>query len=165
MYRDREVSAISATNRGSLDGRFSPAINRLRAIAADAGDALLTEGPVQPDHKLLDLCAEALHVLVHAERAWVARPKWVGESDQKKRDAMLTLDKELMEAWETGNKAAKPKMVAIAKIKATTPAGIYAKAMVVRASKTGAAGLAMSLAEDLVACDALRASLWPASGG
>ena len=41
-------------------------------------------------------------------------------------------------------------------------AGIYAKAMVVRASKTGAAGLAMSLAEDLISCEELRKSLWPA---
>jgi hypothetical protein len=36
-------------------------IDRLRTIAAEARNALLTEGPVQPDHQLLDLCAEALH--------------------------------------------------------------------------------------------------------
>ena len=38
---------------------------------------------------------------------------------------------------------------------------IYAKALVVRSSVTGAAKLAMSLAEDLVACSELRATLWP----
>jgi hypothetical protein len=53
-------------------------------------------------------------------------------------------------------------MVRIRKMKATTAAGIYAKAAVVRASKTGAADLAMSLAEDLLACPGLRAALWPA---
>jgi hypothetical protein len=157
---------MSASNRSqSLGARFSPAIDQLRAIAAQAGDALLTEGDVQPDHKLLDLCADALHILVHAERAYAARPNWVGEKDPVKLKAFLALDKEMLETWSNGTTAAKPRMVAIAKIKATTPAGIYAKAMLVRASKTGAAGLAMSLAEDLVACEGLRASLWPAGEG
>jgi hypothetical protein len=40
---------------------MSSTIDRLKAIADQAGDALLTEGPVHPDHQLLDLCAEALH--------------------------------------------------------------------------------------------------------
>jgi hypothetical protein len=34
---------------------------RLKAIAAQAADAMLTEGPVHPDHALLDVCAESLH--------------------------------------------------------------------------------------------------------
>jgi hypothetical protein len=59
----------------------------------------------------------------------------------------------------------------IRKMKATTAAGIYAKAAVVRASRTGAADLAMSLAQDpwtvqdLLDCPGLRASLWPAGEG
>ena len=48
------------------------------------------------------------------------------------------------------------------KIKATTAAGIYAKALIVRSSKSGAPLLAMSLADDLIECPGLRASLWPA---
>jgi hypothetical protein len=48
------------------------------------------------------------------------------------------------------------------KLRATTPAGIHAKALLVRASVTGAAVLAMSLAEELIASRALRESLWPA---
>ena len=32
-----------------------PTIDRLRAIADQSTNALLTEGPVQPDHQLLDL--------------------------------------------------------------------------------------------------------------
>ena len=40
--------------------------------------------------------------------------------------------------------------------------GIYAKAAIVRASKTGAQDLAMSLAQDLLDCPGLRTSLWPA---
>lgn len=51
------------------------AIERLRTLAAEAQDhVLLADGPPNPDHKLLDLCAEALHHLVTAERAWRDRP-------------------------------------------------------------------------------------------
>jgi len=60
MYWDREGDTMSATHGHPLAGRFSPAIDRLRTRAAKAGDALWTEGPVQPDHKPLDLCAEAM---------------------------------------------------------------------------------------------------------
>jgi len=48
------------------------------------------------------------------------------------------------------------------KMRAITAGGVYAKALCVRASATGAAEFAMSLAEDLVSNPALRASLWPA---
>jgi hypothetical protein len=48
-----------------------------------------------------------------------------------------------------------------AKIPAKTPAGIYAKAMVARCTRTGAAGLAMSMAEDFLNIPMLRAGLWP----
>ena len=58
-------------------------------------------------------------------------------------------------------KRAKPLLSKIRKLHATTGGGIYAKALVVRSSVTGAAKLAMSLAEDLVACSELRATLWP----
>jgi hypothetical protein len=51
---------------------------------------------------------------------------------------------------------------AAAKIKATTAAGIFAKALAVRSSKSGAADLGVSLAQDLLDCPGLRASLWPA---
>jgi hypothetical protein len=68
---------------------------------------------------------------------------------------------ELVGEYNDGRKSAKPAMIRIRKMKATTAVGIYAKAAVVRASKTGAADLAMSLARDLD-CPGLRASLWPA---
>jgi hypothetical protein len=51
------------------------------------------------------------------------------------------------------------------KLKATTAAGIYAKALIVRSSKSGARLLAMSLADDLIACPGLRESLWSAGEG
>jgi hypothetical protein len=54
---------------------MSNTIDRLKAIADQAGHALLTEGPVHPDHQLLDLCAEALHyrrLYDEAHAAWRA---------------------------------------------------------------------------------------------
>jgi hypothetical protein len=43
---------------------FSTAIARLRKIATTSADNALTEGPVNADRQLLDLCAEALHAQV-----------------------------------------------------------------------------------------------------
>ncbi len=44
-------------------------IARLREIAELSGDALVTEGPVHPDHLLLGLCAAALDLVRQAEEA------------------------------------------------------------------------------------------------
>ncbi|NNM56312.1 hypothetical protein [Acidocella sp.] len=48
------------------------------------------------------------------------------------------------------------------KLPALTPAGLYAKALLVKRSKTGAALLAMSLAEDLVNLPEVRRLIWTA---
>jgi hypothetical protein len=146
---------------------FSTAIARLRKIATTSADNALTEGPVNADRQLLDLCAEALHALVHAERAYHSRD-WSHLGDkmtEAEHHALRLKNSELMGEYEDGRKSAKPAMARIRKMKATTAAGIYAKAAVVRASKTGAADLAMSLAQDLLDCPGLRASLWPAGEG
>jgi hypothetical protein len=52
---------------------ISREIARLREITAEsANNQLLGEGPPHPEAALLDLCAEALHLLTHAERALAA---------------------------------------------------------------------------------------------
>jgi hypothetical protein len=140
---------------------FSAAIAQLRQIATTSADNALTEGPVNADRNLLDLCAEALHALVHAERSYRSRD-WDYGKTEAENNAWRARDRELMDEYNNGTKSAKPAMGRIRKMKATTAAGIYAKAAVVRASKTGAADLAMSLAQDLLDCPGLRASLWPA---
>jgi hypothetical protein len=89
----------------------------------------------------------------------------LGNLIKAERHAARLRDVELMGEYYAGIKSAKPAMGRIRKMKATTAAGIYAKAAVVRASKTGTADLAMSLAEDLLDCPGLRASLWPAGEG
>jgi hypothetical protein len=144
--------------------QFQPAIDRLKAIVAESGDRLLlADGPPNPDAELLDLCAEALHHLKAAEKAYNERPihqvtvntpQWPPEVRQR--------DEELMAEFYQHAGQARSRMVRAKKLRATTAAGIYAKALCVRASRTGAAEFAMSLAEDLVNNPELRASLWPA---
>jgi hypothetical protein len=137
-------------------------IRRLREIAAEAADhAILADGPVTPDADLLDLCAEALHLLSRADKVhanYHATPAYgLGgtPATRAEREAL----------WgEAGflHREARPLMRRLSKTAAKTPAGIYAKALVVKGSVTGAASLAKSLAEDLIACRELRESLWPA---
>lgn len=107
---------------------------------------------------MLDLCAEVLHDLKAAERAYASRD--LTQSNWTAADRAA--DEQLMHTYHDGIKRAAPPLRLVAKLPATTAAGIYAKAMVVRASATWAAGLAMLLAEDLVACEELRKMLWPA---
>jgi hypothetical protein len=53
-------------------------------------------------------------------------------------------------------------MARVGKIAANTAAGVYVKAMVLRASYGTAPQLALSIARDLVNCPGLRSALWPA---
>jgi hypothetical protein len=145
-------------------------IRRLREIVAEADNhALLADGPVTPDAALLDLCAEALHLFARARETLAAREAihWPPESlysDDSLMAGPRAEQRRLSEEHERLIKQAKPILSKIRKLHCATPAGIYAKALVVRSSRTGAPLLAMSLAEDhLIACQELRASLWPAS--
>lgn len=137
---------------------LTPAIARLRQIAAEAADhLLLSDGPPHPDRELLELCGTALHHLTVAEKAYSARPAIGGGdwTDQTRRH-----DAELMADYYRHNGVAQGALTRAKKLRANTAAGIYAKALCVRASRTGAAAFAMTLADDLVSNAALRASLW-----
>jgi hypothetical protein len=73
---------------------FTAAMAQLRRIVLTSADNALTEGPVNADRLLLDLCAEALHSLVHAERSY------------RSRDHIITLEgktKAEIEGWRAGN--------------------------------------------------------------
>jgi hypothetical protein len=148
----------SAASETVID--FPATIARLRSLAAQAGDALLTEGPVTPDRVLLDTCADALHLFKHAQMLGEQRSGFFNritrptEAERATHDALFAQERE-------ATRRAGGMLVGIKKIRAQTPAGIYAKAMVVRCSVSGAAHLAKSLAEDLLACEGLRATLWP----
>ncbi len=131
-------------------------VARLRAMAAESGDRLyLSDGPVNSDWRLLDLCADAAHQRQVADAALAA---WRACPGRPREPAFL--------AAREAERTAKAKLLqllrAIGKMPATTPAGLYAKALAVQSSATGASILARSLAQDFLDCRELRASLWPA---
>lgn len=118
---------------------IAPAVERLKQIAAEAGDHLLLgDGPVHPDAKLLDLCADIVHERKRLEMARTEGSYW-----------------DLRAAHRRLTKLA----IAAGKVPARTPAGIYGKATAVQAARY-AARLGQSLAEDLLANRPLRALLW-----
>ena len=43
------------------------AVERLKVLATQSGEAMVTEGPVHPDHMLLGLCAEAYDLRAAAD--------------------------------------------------------------------------------------------------
>ena len=157
----QEIPGIERVPDGEpLD--FVKTIDRLRTIVAETGDALLTEGPVQPDHKLLELCAEALHYRRRAAELKEARdalPAPYGNPPATPEQNRLR--EELRAENDAADNRAMHLSRRVAKLRARTAPAVYAKALVVRSSKTGAAVLAMSLAEDLIGCEVLRLSLWP----
>jgi hypothetical protein len=138
-----------------------PTIESLLKIAALSGDHLVGEGPVHPDFRLLELCATTLDLFRQADEVGTWRQHrfkdhrpWT-DSDRARADAE---DAQRL----VFEKAAVRLLKRTTGLKATTAAGIYAKALVVKASLSGAALCAQSLAEDLIACDGLRRSLiWP----
>jgi hypothetical protein len=145
---------------------FSAAIDQMKALASKSADHLLLgDGPPHPDAALLDLCAEIGHQRKLADAAFRHRLSlppvtWMSKTPSEALE---------ITAAKVDDQATEKKYGHLlrnaAKLKATTAAGIYAKAIAVRASKTGARFLATSLAEDLLACEALRQSLWPAGEG
>lgn len=155
--RETERDHTTSRPRLPLGNDFASTIARLKAIADKSTDAALTEGEVSPDHILLDYCADALHLLkrgedVRNQRHALDRQNWT--------DELRAADRALFDEWQDFERQAKRLMFKAKKLPAQTPAGIYAKAMLVRLSVTGAAQMAMSLAEDMVNCKALRAVLW-----
>lgn len=157
---------VDATQAPSddIDPAVPAAMALFRRIATSSADALLTEGEVNLDHRLLALCADALDRLTVARRTYEAR---------RPCDCPRLADREAFQRWSDKDRAdlasvsvleglSAPLLRAIAKLPARTPAGIYAKAQVCNASRTGSPVLAKSLARDLLACRALRSVLWPA---
>jgi hypothetical protein len=145
---------------------FSAAIDQMKALASKSADHLLLgDGPPHPDAALLDICAEIGY-----------RRKIAEAAAERHREGFIPLyarktaeDVAKQAAMDKERDGAETKYGHLlrnaAKLKATTAAGIYAKAIAVRSSQTGARFLAMSMAEDLLACEGLRQSLWPAGEG
>jgi len=153
------------------EDEIARAVERLREIVAASQDALLTEGPVHPDHELLGLCAEALHWRRHGgatHEARMAEQHRLLDRDHRKGTLEWTeaeYNRAFGRALEVEldyDKRMRRVLFEARKLPAKTAAGIYAKALIVRSTKTGSMLLAMSLADDLIALPQLRTSLWPA---
>jgi hypothetical protein len=138
---------------------FASSLRNLRQLASTAARTGTTSSaPDHPDAELLKLCADVLDLHAEEERfsreasgiahGTIANPAYRAVLDN--RDACAA-------AW-------KPLLARIGKIPSKTPAGVYAKAMVLRRGYGTAPKLSLSLAEDLVACPGLRSSIWPAGG-
>jgi hypothetical protein len=156
----RMIETATASGMAPLfsDALVAGIAARMKQIAAASGDHLfLSDGPVNPDWELLDLCADALHYAKARERAWDVRRNTPHDWSATGPDPMAEEIKRI--GREVTNRLRR-----VGKIRATTPAGIYAKAMLVRFGTETAAVLAISLAEDLLDCEALRLTLWPAGG-
>ena len=149
----------SSTHRPQAE---SEVIARFREIAEQSTGLADIDGsvPASPDWQLLDACAEALHLMRQADELMEAQ-RGVKYDNQRDYDNFLReLHRADAEAMTLRQKA-KRGLRKAGRVPAQTAAGIYAKALCVRASTTGTAVLARSLAEDLVNLPQLRAMLWP----
>lgn len=133
------------------------AMDRLKAIVALPPDKPpIPDAATHPDADLLRVCGGILDL--RAEEDALLRDL----SDVPGRpDAGLPAN---IAERERVAKALRPLMAKISGIPATTPAGIYAKAAVVKHCKD-APKLAQSLAAELMANAGLRRLLWPGGAG
>jgi hypothetical protein len=127
------------------------------------------DGAGSPDWALLDICASALSFLLVASRAMDARAHLyeanTNEGRGRPTQEERVEEERLLQKAAIARRSVKPLLSRARKIRAKTGAGIFAKALLVRDSRTGAPALAKSLAEDLISQPALRASLWPVIEG
>ncbi len=147
--------------KAPLGADLAPILARMKEMAdASANALLLTDEPPCPDAPLLDICAGGLHAVKAAASARHTVQQYISGSQMltvEERAAYDALSAECMSL----DTAARTAMRRAGKINATTPAGIYAKALLVRASADGSPVLARSLADDFISCRMLRESLWP----
>lgn len=123
----------------------------LRQLASDAAHGAADPSAVaHPDHELLDLCDQI--VMLRRQQNEILE-EW--------QDAAVSTQTH-HENMKRNQVALRKPMLRAGKLHAKTAAGIYAKAVAVRSAGLTGASLGKSLAEDLLACTALRAVLWPA---
>ena len=157
-------ATLQPTTHTPLGADFAPTLARLRELVDQSTTGLLTaEEPVQPDWELLDLCAHALTHLAAERDAMAQRILPRMDFGTRYTDQDRAQDEALAAEAHARERAGVAFLRKAKKLEATTPAGIYAKAILVRISRTGATELAMSLARDLVNCAELRAVLWRAA--
>jgi hypothetical protein len=156
---------MSAVEPSLPGGEFGPVIERMRELAALPGDPEGNEVP-SSDDELLILCAEVLE-LHRKEQRHRAEHEGIFQRPRglifcPPSEAELLQNRQMLDKWQATGRQVAVLSKRAAKIKAVTGAGVYAKAMIIAASRTGATVLAMSLARDLMASPRIRAAIWPA---
>lgn len=139
---------------------LQPAIERLRELARSAarGDKVPEAAP-HPDAELLELCALVLDLRAKAESIDREARRTMGPRASMDNPAFAA---EMEKRHEAQNRLRSP-MARVCKFSAKTAAGVYSKALVLRASYGQAPRLAVSLVEDLVGNPTLRTAIWPAN--
>jgi hypothetical protein len=135
----------------------SDALAMLSRIAGQAMTAAADPSVVpRPDYDLLVL-SDAIILLARQRDA--AEATWRSSLPAPPGDAAG-----LYEKFMSSQRALRGPLVRLGRLRASTAAGIFAKAVVVRkAGTSSAAVLGKSLAEDLLNCADLREAIWPAS--
>jgi hypothetical protein len=144
----------------SFDGtrQEDASIREALALLSRLADRAMVTGadpsaPVAPDHDLLVLCDQCVMAKRQHDRieeAWRAMP----------HDAERA---RVYDEWRRAARVVKGLLLKARKFSANTPAGLFAKAAVVSRTGSGAAIVAVSLADDILASPELRKVLWPAT--
>lgn len=138
----------------------------LRDMAARAVLRGKAEEPEpHPDAELLAVCGLVLDLAAGLEaisREMDALPPCY---ECQSRDEGWEARKPLWAEYGRIDREMRKPMRRIGTLRATTPAGIFAKALVLRRSKGNAPRLALTLAQELLDCPGLRAAIWGADAG
>jgi len=124
--------------------------NRAMVAGADPGAS------VSPDHNLLLTCDHIIMARRQSDQLWDEYKSLNFSLKNPDRDR-------LYDEWKRTERLVKSALLKLRKLSATTPAGIFAKAVVVSRTGSTAAMVAVSLANDLLASPALRQAVWPAA--
>jgi hypothetical protein len=131
-----------------------PEILEALGLLSLLADRAMVEGAdpsasVSPDHTLLLLCDYVIMAKRqedHHLAVWRATPFAEREDDAE---------------WKAARRTVRKLLLKILKLPAQTPAGLFAKAAAVSRTGSTAAGVAVSLANDLLASAELRRAVWP----
>jgi hypothetical protein len=149
-----EITSITTGRRVPATDPQSDEMAVLREIARSAAELGVDPSAApHPDHELLGLCDQIVMLRRQADAAYDAW--WLTPFHSKER---ASADYDMKRA----NRALRPPLVRAGNLRATTAAGLYAKAVAVSKASDSAAKLGKSLALDLLASAELRAVLWPA---
>ena len=127
------------------------ALALFRRIADQSADSLLlADGPPDPDWKLLDECAKA-----------IAEARILREFREDIRANLHLNDISRMRQLTFLQRQSRRSIRAVAAIPAATSAGVFSKAVLIRATIVSSELLARSLANDMIHCAGFRQALWP----